>query len=345
MIAGCVLAGVFLLSSCHHLLIGPILDDTPEDNFEAIWQDFDMMYGLFIARGVDWNAAYDLYRPMVTPHTSGEELFNILTSMLELLDDSHVSLMTDNLSYTSYFGGTYGRLGQNDAFDLELIQNDYLVEAHGQNETQSPYTYGRLPDNIGYIHLAAIPLDLDLHGRVLDQAFASIEDTIGIVFDLRNNEGGTDPGAAYVAGRFATERRLYQISRHRNGPNHDDFTEPVYWYVEPTGSVQYTGPVVLLTDRWAVSAADSFTLAMRENSQVTQIGDTTCGAFSNVVFREMPNGWLYSLSIGDWRDKNGVSHEGIGIHPDIPVVNTAEEVQSGLDRALERSMTFLVTGS
>ncbi|MEL6256252.1 MAG: hypothetical protein AAFR87_29885 [Bacteroidota bacterium] len=31
----------------------------------------------------------------------------------------------------------------------------------------------------------------------------------------------------------------------------------------------------------------------------------------------MPNGWVYSLSIGDWRDAEGVSFEDIGLIPDI----------------------------
>ena len=78
-------------------------------------------------------------------------------------------------------------------------------------------------------------------------------------------------------------------------------------------SFQYTKPVELLTTRWTASAGETFTWAI--TAHITQIGDTTSGGFSDVIARELPNGWLYFVSVGDFRNAEGKSEEGTGIVP------------------------------
>jgi carboxyl-terminal processing protease len=57
--------------------------------------------------------------------------------------------------------------------------------------------------------------------------------------------------------------------------------------------------------------------------------------------RESWNGWLYSISIGDYRAANGASYEGKGIPPHIVVQNKREDVLNGVDEALERAVQQL----
>ncbi|MGD8699789.1 MAG: hypothetical protein PVJ43_10890, partial [Gemmatimonadales bacterium] len=56
-----------------------------EYNFEVLWQTFDRNYALFGAKRVDWAALYRVYRPMVTAETTDDELFEIMSNMLEHL--------------------------------------------------------------------------------------------------------------------------------------------------------------------------------------------------------------------------------------------------------------------
>ncbi len=74
---------------------------------------------------------------------------------------------------------------------------------------------------------------------------------------------------------------------------------------------------------------------------ITQVGDTTAGGFSDVLARELPNGWLYFTSVGDYRDANGKSMEGKGIAPVKRIVNTKEDIQSGKDMVLEEAVKML----
>jgi C-terminal processing protease CtpA/Prc len=82
-------------------------------------------------------------------------------------------------------------------------------------------------------------------------------------------------------------------------------------------------------------------MAMRGLSNVTFVGDTTAGSFSNQINRELPNGWAYSISIGQWVDGDGISYEGIGLAPDLLVQNKKDDVLSGKDEALEKAIEIL----
>ena len=64
-------------------------------------------------------------------------------------------------------------------------------------------------------------------------------------------------------------------------------------------------------------------------------------SFSDDIPREMYNGWIYTIAVGDYRDKNGVSYEGKGIAPDILIENDPEEIRQGTDHALEYAIDYL----
>ena len=54
------------LPGCKKLFLGEDEPNDPVNNFELFWQDFDQHYGLFQARGWDWDSIYHVYQPQVT---------------------------------------------------------------------------------------------------------------------------------------------------------------------------------------------------------------------------------------------------------------------------------------
>lgn len=77
---------------------------------------------------------------------------------------------------------------------------------------------------------------------------------------------------------------------------------------------------------------------MNQNATVTQAGDTAFGIFSDNPKRELPNGCIYSVSSGDFRAADGKSYEGIGLAPQIRIVNTKEDIAAGRDKVLEAAL-------
>jgi hypothetical protein len=336
-LTGALALGLTLLtaSSCEKLLVGPEVRNQPEENFDLLWQEFDRTYGLFEVHGTDWNALYREYRPQVTARTTEAELFTITGRMLDHLNDGHVWMMTPGSAPKRYDSG---RQYQKTDFDLNVVRQRYLQDARQIGNID----YGTLAGGrIGYVHFPDLGGSPDFYEQALGDILDALRHTEGLVVDARELTGGDDRSSQLVANRFAAARRLFMTTRWRNGPRHADFTPKVEWYVQPGGRWQYTKPVVLLTNRFTQSAGETFTLAMRQHPHVTQLGDSTYGIFSEATRRELPNGWIVSLSVGDYRAADGQSYEGQGLAPQVLVKNRKADVLAGRDQALEAAMQRL----
>jgi carboxyl-terminal processing protease len=262
----------------------------------------------------------------------------VLVDLLAPLDDKHVSLYPQDPALPTWSVDLVDGRFPTPAFDVALIQTAYLdapIEPHPMIDA------GKLTDTIGYVHIAGFEGSERGYRRALDDVFDALGPVEALVVDIRDNPGGFDPLAQYVAGRFARERALYMTVRKRVGPGRDEFGEPVEWFVEPGEGPRFEGPVALLTTYATQSAGETFALAMLRRPGVVHVGDTTAGAFSDNIMREAGNGWAYTISVGDYRDHEGVSHEGVGLVPDIVVENTAADLEAGRDRVLERAIAEL----
>jgi len=333
-----VIASLLSLVACDDLLLGEKEENTPVNNLEMLWGDIDKMYGGFAVKDIDWDSLYDVYRPQVNNNTSDAELYNIFSKMLGQLDDNHVSLIPTNTGLPVYQSGIVGRLGTFTDFRISAIADNYIDSLKRYSST---ILYGTLKGNVGYILLGGMEEGIGTYEKAFDFLLDYLKDTDGIIVDVRNNPGGIDQESVYIAGRFATGTKTGFKFRLKNGPEHDDFT-PFYEYtVSPQGKTQYTKAVAVMTHRFTISAAETFTLAMRQYNHVTIVGDTTSGAFSDMISRELPNGWIYSISIGDWRSADGTSYEGIGVPPDVLVQNDSTDIANGRDEALEKAIALL----
>ncbi len=80
---------------------------------------------------------------------------------------------------------------------------------------------------------------------------------------------------------------------------------------------------------------------MRENDNVLHMGTKTAVAFSDVIAHQLPNGWIITVGVGDYRGSDGKSYEGIGITPKIIIANKKSDVLAGVDKALEMASEML----
>ncbi len=323
----------------------------PEKNFEYLWKTFDERYGIFLPKRVDWDLLYKVYRPKVTSNSTDDELFEIISDMLGHLNDLHVRLDSKDPARSFRSGASMEELIKRfgsfenflDFFHTRPVHKKYikgdLVERH-----DNIFAYGWLDDDIGYFHFNKFN-GIEESSKTIDEIVEYFKSARALVIDVRRNGGGDDRIGKAIADRFADKRRLYMITQMRNGPKHDDFDKPHYWYVEPGGPVQFTKPVILLIDEFSASAAENFALAMRVLPHATLVGDITAGCFADADALTLPNGWYFSVSINLFVDHSGFCWEGIGIPPDIRIVNTDEDVENGRDRVLECAMDLIKSGA
>jgi carboxyl-terminal processing protease len=316
----------------------------PEYNFEVLWETFDRNYGIFGPKRVDWDALYRVYRPLVTRETTEDELFEIMSHLLGHLNDNHVRLVAGERQFRSGIlwelgGEGYAEQEMRD-FSISLVQREYLVS---DLEARGIFRYAWLPDSIGYLRIRGFS-NLAQSSEAIDHIMGVFQSARAMVVDLRVTPGGDDRVGKAIADRFADTKRLYMKTYERNGPEHDDFAPPKYWYVEPGGALQFTGPVVVLMNRWAISAAENFALAMRVLPHVTLVGDFTSGVFADVYGDRLPNGWQFSVSFKLFVDHTGFCWEGIGVPPDLRIINTPDDIEAGRDRVLEFGLDLIRRG-
>ena len=303
----------------------------PEAIFEDLWQRFHDDYAGFESRNVDWDAQYDIFRPMITASTTDEELNEVLHQLLAVLDDGHVSLMT-SIDQEKFASNIYYRTRlEDELFDLDLIKTNYLNNNYEQNGNDfNPFGW---IGNIGYVHFEFASDNMMYLPDMLDQ-FA---DADGLIIDLRHNGGGDFTWALNAMERLTNEKRLVFRSRSKNGPGPDDYTELFDWYLEP-GGTYFDKQIVLLTDRYTISAGERATLILDALPNVIHIGDSTNGAFSAVLGGELANGWMYSFAPQQVYFIDGIDYEGTGMIPDILIKNTMDEMAAGIDQNLETAL-------
>jgi carboxyl-terminal processing protease len=323
-----------LLTGCEKLYVPEPAND-PEEILEQLWSTFKEEYAPFEERGVDWELQYKIYRPLVTSATTEVELFDILSDMLASLDDGHVSLTATG---REIFFSNHIRQHKIDdeLFDLNVVKEEYL-ESGFETGAEDSYVYGKLRNsNHAYIYFDYI----GSNWSILDIFLSTYKNVSGYIIDLRHNKGGDFTFAFGQMGRFITEKKFVFKSKTKNGPDENDYTPWHLWYIEPSGN-HVDKPLVVLTDRYTISAGERTVMAFQTLNNVRFIGDTTNGAQGTMIGRELANGWYYSLVTQKVEMFDGKSYEGVGLAPDIAVKNILEDVKIGKDEVLETGISVL----
>ena len=121
----------------------------PEKNFEHLWKTMDEEYGIFLPKRVDWDLLYNVYRPKVTPETTDEELFDVMSQMLGHLNDNHVRLRSP---FSSFGAGILQEI-KREGFSRELVKEKFLSNKF-EERINGRFLFGFVEESIGYFHFS-----------------------------------------------------------------------------------------------------------------------------------------------------------------------------------------------
>lgn len=292
------------ITACHEI---PQYADNPRGNFDALWRTLDEHYCFFREKGIDWDEVYSRYSPKISDVMTQEELFEVCAQMLDELRDGHTNLSSS--FNTSYYRRWWSDYPQN--FSSRLIEQYYFNFNYRQTGS---IIYGILPQNIGYMRIPTMTGGIG-EGN-LDNILFYLKTCDGLVIDVRDNGGGALTTVETLVARFITERTLAGYISHKDGPGHDDFSEPYAYYYDPAeqGRVMWGKPVAVLTNRSTFSAANNFVSIMKLLPNVRIVGATTGGGSGMPFSSELPNGWGIRFSSAPILDALGQTTE-FGIEP------------------------------
>lgn len=326
----CLPALVFFLASCERLFIKDESENTPVNNFEILWKDFDENYSFFTYKNINWDSLHAVYRPQVGNDMGNEELFTVFDEMLFHLRDGHVNLSSrfNTTRYAQYF------LQSPPNFDYNLLERHYFKNQERITEGGA-YRYLKM-DSIGYIYVPSFAAG---NYHYIDLVLDHFSEVKGIIVDVRDNGGGDPVNAEILAARFNVEGRIYAHWLWKDGPGHDDFTDPIP-YGLGTIDHPFLKPVVVLTNRSTFSAANDFVLMMDQIPHVTILGDTTGGGGGVPYTRELLNGWRYRFSRTITLSPSGENVE-FGIPPDWVVNLDTADILEGKDTMIETAIDLI----
>lgn len=183
-----------------------------------------------------------------------------------------------------------------------------------------------LPEGIGYISLTA-------YNQTATQQFKDAlnvlldERPVGLIWDLRNNEGGDMQAAQDILSLFIEDGTLFsaELTNQRK-----------VQFVAKGNALAAEIPLVVLMDHTTYSAAETSAACIAERGRGKTIGSTSYG--KGVIQATIPlqNKAMLQMTIAKWYSPNGEWFHERGVPAQIEVVDDPDtEVDEVLNTAIE----------
>jgi len=187
-----------------------------------------------------------------------------------------------------------------------------------------------LENDIGYIRFNTFHVDLipDMIATVAD-----LQDTSGIIIDLRGNPGGDPTACEQLAAQFLEERDiLFGSFKIR--------TDVIDRRV--TGKNIYSGPLVVLIDSLSFSGSEYFSSSMQVLSRGVIIGERSTGGLTAMNVTSLSNGAILGYPVAQLLTPDGLALEGYGVIPDINVSLERDQLLAGIDTQLQAAVDYIL---
>ena len=325
-------------------------------NFEVLWNTFEKQYAFFNQRKVNWNEIKKQYQPKIENIKTDRELYELFGEILDLFNDGHIKLdVPDSLMIKSVSKKTIVKKKSKKDVTTDII-NTYLSNSRTYNN--GVIKWGILKNSdIGYIQITDmnnfsnyisninIPteqfkkeynkilqtktgleqLDDELKGVdfAMSKVLNELTKTETAIVDLRFNGGGYETVALKLLSYFINEpKHILSIKAKKN----NSYTKEQKYVLQPSEN-RYKGKLIVLTSHRTASAAEIFVLGTLAYPEIKRFGSSTEGIFSEILWKNLPNGWEFSLSNEIYSDPNGNVYEITG----VPVNNVINYPKDRID--------------
>ncbi|MBC3767562.1 S41 family peptidase [Neptunicella marina] len=310
------------------------------------FDDFSEHYVDFELSATDWQLTQQHILSQINPQTSDSEFFEFLAVAMAGLKNGHLGLYDGSITYQVKRADKpdlFEKLSQEYLQEVDLqpplteeqkqqqaqyvADNLALIEgiigyysndmSQIKTAAQGNLVWFKTAD-LAYLNIMGLSefasasdlsTQLSVADTALKEVIESMQDTSGMIIDLRFNGGGYPFLAKKIAGYF-TDVSYVAYTEQTKGLG--GFSDKVEVNVEPQ-ALYYEKPIVVLVSNTTASAAELLALMLRARGNVTFIGEPTQGMLSGSLGRTLPNGWLYSVSNlkrltpdGDWFEYSGI---------------------------------------
>lgn len=182
----------------------------------------------------------------------------------------------------------------------------------------------KMLDDYGYIQVTSFK---DITVSQFEEALTYVENqgAKGIIFDMRNNGGGTVNSVVDVMNKILPEGTLGHYE-YKDGST-KELGKSDKEYVEL--------PIVVLTNSSTASAAELFAANVRDFERGSLVGTTTFGKGVSQSLITLSDGSALSLTTAYFNPAKGTNFNGVGIEPDYEIALSDEDAASYAAGTLE----------
>lgn len=204
---------------------------------------------------------------------------------------------------------------------------DLVVDRNGEeipmtierNRIEIDYVYGEmLSDRVGYMQIEEFTTATAQQFNDTLDALAT-EGMTSLIIDLRNNPGGDYDAVVAMCDRVVPEGVIVSVEDNIGGMQ-----------TENSDAVCLDIPIVLLVNNNTASAAELFTMCLRDYDMATVVGMTTFGKGIVQSIFQLPDGSGLKFTTEKYYGPKGGYIQETGITPDYELDFTEEAYEDGL---------------
>ena len=185
--------------------------------------------------------------------------------------------------------------------------------------------------DIGYIRIQQFtPRTVEEVRELLDAARTS--GIAKLIIDLRNNPGGLVSATVDTTGLFMDQGVVMRQVNRQGGER---------TYEDSAGGAGLGFEIVILINEGSASGSEVMAAALRDHGRAVLIGQATIGKGTVNIERPLSDGSVLYVSIARWLSPDRQVIEGVGVAPDIEVVQPEGGLAADNDLALLEAIDYL----
>jgi carboxyl-terminal processing protease len=209
---------------------------------------------------------------------------------------------------------------------LKIQRGDQILEFDVVRQVREYVAYRMLPQGIGYISINAFNATAT---QKMNEAITAIlsQKPTGLIWDLRNNEGGDMQSAQDILSYFIKDGLLFTAELTDNR---------TVQFKAKGNPIAAEIPLVVLMDKTTYSAAETSAAAIAETGRGKTIGSNSYGKGVIQATISLPENALLQMTVAKWLSPNGEWVQGSGVAPQIVITdNPQTETDEVLQKAIE----------
>lgn len=209
---------------------------------------------------------------------------------------------------------------------LKILRDGQVLEYDLIRQPREFVTSRMLPEGIGYITVNAFNRTASQQMKLALEALMA-QKPIGLIWDLRNNEGGDMQAAQDILSYFIEDGLLFtaELTRGRTVE-----------FRAKGNAIAVEIPLVVLMDKTSYSAAETCAAAIAETGRGKTIGSNSFGKGLIQATVPLLDDTLLQMTIAKWRSPNGEWYQERGVPPQIEVIDDpATETDELMQNAVE----------